>query len=276
MRSQSTFHSIAISFPPTNSVWGEPLIVACDVGYGTDKEAMGRQKEVSPDSLVSVDEDGTIQIAKRDGFLFDCVDICIEEGSINCLLGPDNCSSYLLQILARQLAPVEGTVHHPAGVPVGYLSTQTIRELVSSTDSVTTALHHLSQLHPQKSENEIRGHLSLFGLSPTSQGKTPICYLSGGEAYRFALARTMLEDTPVICMENPTASLDVESVRALAYGLQHWNGTVVMTSVDASFLRALPDLNCFVIVPEDGKLRRIPPEMQGIDGYLKMFYLDSN
>jgi ATPase subunit of ABC transporter with duplicated ATPase domains len=269
-----SFSSALFSFPKTASQWGEPLIVAYDIGYGFDKDALQRQEGPAVEESTFVDDDGILRFIKRDGFLFDCVNLCIEEGSINCLLGPDNYSSCLLQILAKRLVPVEGTVYQPPGVRVGYCSYHVVREIVFHTESSTTALVHLLKSYPKKNEKEIRGHLSQFGLSPTSQEKTPLCFLSGGEAFRFALAALMLEDPPVICIENPTASLDVESVQALAFGLQNWNGTVVMTSVDAFFLRALENLRCFVISESDGKLRRLPPEMQGIDGYLKKVHLD--
>lgn len=259
--------------PPTAAQWCEPLIVAHDVGYGTDVETLQKKSELPPEELTSVDDDGNIQIIKREGFLFDCVDICIEEGSINCLLGPDNRASHLLQILAKRLKPVEGTVYYPSGVRVGYCSSKFIADLISSADSSTTPLEHLFLAFPEKSENDLRGHLTKFGLSPTSHGKTPVCYLSGGEAFRFALAKIMLQDIPVLCLEDPTSSLDVESVQALAHGLQNWNGTVVMTSVDSFFLRALEDLRCFVILEDDGKLRRLPRDMLGIDGYLKSIHL---
>jgi ATPase subunit of ABC transporter with duplicated ATPase domains len=257
--------------PPTASQWGEPLIVAYDVGYGTDEDLISAQQNVSPDFLATIDDSGKLIIKKRDGFLFDCVDVSIEEGSINCLLGPHDSSSFLLKILAKKLQPVEGTVHHASGLQVGYCSAQIINELTSSIDATTTALEYLTPRYPQKTEKDIRGHLTLFGLSPESQAKTPLCYLSGGESFRFALAVLMLDDPPVLCIENPTSSLDVESVNALIHGLQNWNGTLVMTSVDAFFLRSLDGVKCFVIVPEEGKLRRISSEMQGIDGYLRAF-----
>ncbi|KAL3916568.1 MAG: hypothetical protein SGILL_005116 [Bacillariaceae sp.] len=264
----------AVQLPPISSQWGEPLISAYDVGYGTDKAAISAHQVVSPDSLATIDDNGKLTIHKRDGFLFDCVDICIEEASINCLLGPHDCSSFLLQILAKKLKPVEGTVHHAGGVNVGYCSPHSIKELIASMDTTTTALDYLTHIYPRKTEKEIRGHLTLFGMSAESAGKTPLCFLSGGESFRFALATVLLGGPPVLCIENPTSSLDVESVHALIHGLENWNGTVVMTSVDAFFLRSLDSVKCFAIVPEEGKLRRIPPELQGIDGYLKTFQFD--
>lgn len=248
--------------------------MAYDIGFGTDRELISAQLNVSPDSLATINDEGKLKIQKRDGFLFDCVDICIEEGSKNCLLGPHDSSASLLQVLAKKLQPVEGTVHHASGVQVGYCNSQTISDLIADVDAKTTALDYLTPRYPQKTEKELRGHLTSFGLSPSSQEKTPLCYLSGGESFRFALAALMLNDPPVLCIENPSSSLDVESVHALIHGLQNWNGTIVMTSVDAFFLRSLDGVKCFVIVPEEGKLRRIPSEMQGIDGFLKTLQFD--
>jgi len=247
------------------------LIVAYDVGYGTDKEAVTKQKNATPEFI----EDGEeLKILKRDGFLFDCVDICIEEGSRNCILGPSDVTSFLLRILAKKLAPVEGMVQHAAGLSVGYFDLEIVNTLVSTCGPNTTALGFLSQHYPSRTEEEIRAHLTGFGLSATVQGKTPICFLSGGETFRFVLAKIMMDNPSILFLEHPTASLDVESVQALSHGLGQWNGTLVMTSIDANFLRSLEDVKCFVIVPEEGKLRRIVSGegLQGMDAYLKTLH----
>lgn len=121
---------------------------------------------------------------------------------------------------------------------------------------------------PEKTEKDIRGELTAFGLSP-KQASTNVKFLSGGERSRLCLASLMLNDPQVLIMDEPTSHLDVESVEALIYGLKKWNGTLVMVSHDANFLRSLGG-NCFVIVKDEGKLRRIP---DGIDSYLKTFRL---
>ena len=43
-----------------------------------------------------------------------------------------------------------------------------------------------------------------------------------------------------------------------------------MVSQDANFLRSLEDVKCVVIMPEEGKVRRLEG---GIDAYLKSFRL---
>jgi ATPase subunit of ABC transporter with duplicated ATPase domains len=236
-------------------------------------EMMTKSQISKEEHIVPTDDGMGFKIQKRDGYLFDCVDICIEEGSLNCFLGPSISTSFLLQILAKQLAPVEGTVQHASGMNVGYCDVQFINKLVLTAGQTMTALEFLMQQYPQKSENEIRGHLTGLGLSPTCHGKTPLRYLSGGETFRFALARIMMDDPPILFLDHPTSSLDVESVQALSHGLRQWNGTVVMCSLDASFLRSLDDMNYYVLVPEEGKLRRIVQDggVYGIDTYLKTF-----
>jgi len=261
--------AIQFTLRPTPSVWGEPLITALEVGHGFDTETMSKSSSQSAPLLVD-ENDGKMTIVKRDGFLFDYIDLCIEEGSRNCILGPAaSGKSTLLKLLAKRLEPVEGEVHLAPGAQVAYFDSQVMEDIVAGTSQTTTALDYCSKLHPQKSDQELRGHLTAFGLCPTSQAKTPVCFLSGGEKTRFVLATLMMSNPPILFLDDPTCHLDVESVQALIYGLQRWNGTLVMISHDASFVRSLENVQCMVLLPEEGKLRRINGS---IDVYLKSFH----
>jgi ATP-binding cassette subfamily F protein 3 len=265
----SAFVLYLYRFRPTPSVWGEPLITALEVGHGFDTEAMSNSTQSAP--LLVDDNDGKMKIVKREAFLFDCIDLCIEEGSRNCILGAAaSGKSTLLKLLANKLAPAEGEVHLASGVQVAYFDAHVMEDIVASVSPTTTALDYCSRLHPQKSDQDLRGHLTAFGLCPTAQAKTPICYMSGGEKTRFVLATLMVSDPPVLFLDDPTCHLDVESVQALIYGLQRWNGTLVMISHDASFVRSLENVRCTVLLPEEGKLRHIDGS---IDVYLKSFQL---
>jgi len=86
----------------------------------------------------------------------------------------------------------------------------------------------------------------------------------------------MLNNPPVLCLEHPTSHLDVESVQAFSHGLRQWNGTVIMVCQDASFLRSLENIRCVVVVPEEGKVRRIVDDdrcnMHGMDAYLSRLH----
>ena len=249
------------SFRSTSCVWDEPLIMAMDVGhgYGPFSESAGPSAE-----------DPTI-IKSKPGFLFDCVDLCIKEGHKYCLLGGSaSGKSTLLRLLVKRETPLEGSIQHAHGVEIGYFGQETMDQLlkdVSAKGEVTTALSYLAERYPRKTEKELRGELTNFGMSP-DQATTNVLFLSGGERCRLCLASLMLGNPHVLCLDNPTTNLDVESVEALIHGLQQWeNGTVIMVSHDVNIIRSL-EAQCVVIIEKEGKLRRIDGS---IDNYLKAF-----
>ena len=233
------------------------------------------EEDGAPTTNDQTNENPLFQVMKRDGFCFDCVDMCIEENSINCILGPTELSSYLLQILAKKVSPTEGTVHHASGINIGFIDSVTLDQFKNELDSTTmTAVEFLSKIYPGRTQEELRAYLTSFGMSSDSQTKTPACCLSGGETFRFVLAVQMIQMPPILFLDSPTSHLDVESVNALSYGLHQWNGTLVMVCHDASFLRSLDQVKCVVIVPEEGKVRRIVREegVGSMDSYLNSFH----
>ena len=122
-------------------------------------------------------------------------------------------------------------------------------------------------MFPKKNEQDIRGQLSSFGLGP-QQASTHIQFLSGGERCRLCLAMLMLSDPQLLVLDEISNHFDPESVDALAYGIQQWNGTILMVSHDVHFIRQL-DAKCFVLMNE-GKLKFV---QGGIDSYLKTLSL---
>eukprot|EP00538_Stauroneis_constricta_P006390 CAMPEP_0119556620 /NCGR_PEP_ID=MMETSP1352-20130426/8499_1 /TAXON_ID=265584 /ORGANISM="Stauroneis constricta, Strain CCMP1120" /LENGTH=724 /DNA_ID=CAMNT_0007603597 /DNA_START=56 /DNA_END=2230 /DNA_ORIENTATION=- len=247
--------------PP--SVWGEALITAFDLGYKFQGEGSADTPEQQE---TKNDEAAPLGIIKKPGFMFDSVDLCVEEGSKVCILGSNGSGkSTLLRLLAKTEPPTEGTVHHASGLTIGFWDANMLKRLTQD-HGPKTSLEYLQEKYSHKTEQDIRGELTSFGLGP-SQISRPLHYLSGGEQTRLALVDLMLQDPPVLILDNPTCHLDVESVKAMTYGLQQWKGTVVMVSHDACFLRSL-DVRCFVLMEEEGKLRWLDG---GMDTYLKHF-----
>ena len=216
-------------------------------------------------------DDDPMVITGKPGFLFDCVDLCIKEGHTYCLLGGNaSGKSTLLRLLAKREEPIEGTIQHAQSVEIGYFAQETMDQLlkdISAKGELTTALSYLAERFPRKTERELRGELTNFGMNP-DQATTNVLFLSGGERCRLCLASLMLENPHVLCLDNPTTNLDVESVEALIHGLQQWkDGTVIMVSHDVNMIRSL-EAECAVIIEKEGKLRRIDGS---IDNYLKAF-----
>lgn len=263
--------AIQFNFPPTDSQWGEPLITALEVGFGyqVDGQAStGPSMQYTPRAYPPGCD---LEITKKDGFLFDCVDFCLDEGARHCVSGPSaSGKSTLLQILSKRRSPLEGVVHHASGVQVGYFDASEMHEYIidMAADKSTTAIDYLTSKYPDMTEKELRGHLTGFGLPPTVQAMTPIVFLSSGEKCRLILAVEMMTNPPILVLDDPTLYLDVSSVYALVYGLQKWDGSLLVVSSDANFLRSLHNLKCSVLLPGEGKLRRVDG---GIDTYLKTF-----
>lgn len=278
-------------FRQVSSKWhDEPLIMAIDVGHGFN---VNNEVLVNEASTTNKQPLSTSSIfPKKNGYLLDCVDLCIEEGHVYCIMGENSCGkSTLLKLLAKQdnVIPLEGKVIHAHNVEVAFIDQHNIDSLImlatdsrmtnadndnsnkpnqGKTISSWTALEYLTNKHPTKTGQEIRSELTSFGLStPNQVSGIPISFLSGGERRRLYFANVMLSNPHVLIVDEPTNNLDVESVHALIYGLSNWDGTLVVASHDLNFIRSL-DARCYVIVPYEGKLRRVDC---GIDSYLKSF-----
>lgn len=289
---------IQFKFRDVKCKWNEPLIRAMDVGHGYDIPSIATaiDNELGQEEQnINNTEQIVIPITKKKGYLFDCIDLCIPEHSITCILGSNGCGkSTLLRILAGDTLPLEGKIHLAWQVQVCYFSQHVADDLIwqylsnnkSSVSKVQTPLALLKQEFPQKSEHDLRSEMTAFGLNPKQQTKSNIKFLSGGERCRLCLANMMLRDPQVLILDEPTNHLDVESVEALIYGLQHWNGTVILVSHDANLIRSVCDSSdatsvicgdaaatestacCYVLMENEGKLRRLEG---GIDSYLKSF-----
>ena len=65
---------------------------------------------------------------------------------------------------------------------------------------------------------------------------TTVGKLSGGQKARLALAIVMWEKPHVLILDEPTNHLDMDSIRALATGLNDFQGAVLLVSHNQGFL----------------------------------------
>lgn len=80
-----------------------------------------------------------------------------------------------------------------------------------------------------------RAYLSRFNFQGAEQNKK-VGVLSGGERNRLHLAMTMKQEANVLLLDEPTNDLDVNAIRALEEGLEHFAGCAVIISHDRWFL----------------------------------------
>src|SRR5271165_3018171 len=101
-------------------------------------------------------------------------------------------------------------------------------------DSITkgmTAIDWLWQLDPTASQQELRGLMGQMLFSGDDALK-PTRALSGGECARLIFCRLMLQKPNVLVLDEPTNHLDLESINALNFALQKYDGTVLLVTHD--------------------------------------------
>lgn len=88
--------------------------------------------------------------------------------------------------------------------------------------------------------------------------------LSGGQLQKVACAQALVQDTPVVLLDEPTSNLDpraIEDVRAAVARLRELGRTVVVAEHRVYFLEGLADE---VVLMQDGRVAR---RMSGADFY---------
>ena len=94
-----------------------------------------------------------------------------------------------------------------------------------------TLLDYLREFDPKSSQQELRGLLGQM-LFPGEDATKDTSNLSGGEAARLIFCRLMLQQPNFLVLDEPTNHLDLESINALNFALQKYDGTVLLVTHD--------------------------------------------
>ena len=99
---------------------------------------------------------------------------------------------------------------------------------------VLTAVGHHA---PTADDNTLRARLAGFLLGADAV-RRPVGTLSGGERFRATLAALLLAEPPpqLLVMDEPTNSLDLDSVAQLVAALRQYRGALLVASHDEPFL----------------------------------------
>jgi putative hydroxymethylpyrimidine transport system ATP-binding protein len=148
--------------------------------------------------------------------VFDTLELELPGGRTTCLLGPSGVGKTSLLRLIAGLAPdTQGDVVDEAGRPVvGRIAYLAQRDLLlpwlSVLGNVTLGYRLRGEARGRTgrrtTETRARALLARVGLAERA-GDRP-AQLSGGERQRVALARTLMEDRPVVLMDEPFSALD--------------------------------------------------------------------
>jgi ATP-binding cassette, subfamily F, member 3 len=168
--------------------------------------------------------------------------------------------STLVKTIARDLAPICGTVTEGKGLNIGYFAQQELDVLRPADNPLEHMVRLAKQGLPQGQsgrEQDLRTFLGSFNFSG-DMVKQPVGTMSGGEKARLVLCMIVWQRPNLLLMDEPTNHLDLATREALAMALNEFEGTVMLVSHDRSLLRSVCDEFWLVsrggIEPFDGDL----------------------
>tara|TARA_R110000868_G_scaffold117600_15_gene312590 strand:+ start:90368 stop:91081 length:714 start_codon:yes stop_codon:yes gene_type:complete len=164
------------------------------------------------------------------------VNLGFHSSEIVFILGPNGIGkSCLLQTLSGVIPPLSGELPHLdlSAVERAKLISYCAQEVIESSDLLVE--DYLALIIPsQKSLYD----LVLNGLELHEFLKKPLINLSGGERQRVRLGASLLQDSKVYLLDEPTNSLDpkpVQSLSTLLSSLRKINKSCVIVSHDLNF-----------------------------------------
>jgi ATP-binding cassette ChvD family protein len=169
-----------------------------------------------------------------DCLLFDNLSFSLPKGGIVGVIGPNGAGkSTLFKIIAGLVKPDTGTLILGDTVKLGYVDQN--REIDGNLNVWECISDGKETVSLGKMEVNSRGYVSRFNFSGSDQ-QNIVKDLSGGERNRVHLARTLKEGANLLLLDEPTNDLDVNTLRALEEGLEHFGGCAVVSSHDRWFL----------------------------------------
>lgn len=220
------------------------------------------------------------------------LDLRVPDGRVTTIIGPNGCGkSTLLRGLGRLLRPMSGTVTLD-GTPLSELPTRRIAQTLailpqrhtapeglSVADLVSRGRHPRQRWYQQFSpadELAVRSALEATGISDLAD--VPVNELSGGQAQRAWISMTLVQDTPILLLDEPTTYLDLAhqlEILELVQGLNRdLDRTVVMVLHDISLAARFSD---HIVAMADGAIvaQGVPEDVVNADVLWDVFRLRS-
>lgn len=152
----------------------------------------------------------------------------IPTGSLVAIVGPNGAGkSTLLKALAGQLRPLQGELEGLQGQRIAYLPQQTSMDRsfpITVQDMVAMGLwHEVGVLRAFRPEHTQRCRQALIQVGLSGFEKRGLDTLSGGQFQRALFARLMLQDAPIVLLDEPFAAVDTRTTNDLLAILHTWH-----------------------------------------------------
>ncbi len=143
-----------------------------------------------------------------------------------------------VKLLTKQIEPNSGKVTHGTGLEISYFDQHrtelnpnySLQQILCPTGGDQVFL-------PNKTMH-VAGYLKQFMFDPKLL-TAKLSTLSGGEASRLLLAKTLINPGNLLILDEPTNDLDIDSLEILLEILGDYSGTLILISHDRDFLDRL-------------------------------------
>lgn len=140
----------------------------------------------------------------------------------------------LLNLLAGELTPAEGTVTHHTSLKMGYFGQTNINRL-DMNNAIEDEILKVMPEHNRGRARTICGIMMFEG----DHGLKKIDKLSGGEKSRVLLGKLLVSPANLLLLDEPTNHLDMESIDSLIEAIESFDGAVLIVTHSEMMLNAL-------------------------------------
>ncbi len=165
------------------------------------------------------------------------LDLRIDADDRIALLGSNgNGKSTFAKLIAKRLAPFDGSSTMAPGLKVAFFAQHQMDDLIPEDN----AIDHVRKLMPDAPEAKVRARVAGMGLA-TAKMNTPAKDLSGGEKARLLMGLAAFDGPNLLILDEPTNHLDIDSREALVEALNEFPGAVILISHDRHLVEATVD-----------------------------------
>jgi ATP-binding cassette subfamily F protein uup len=163
----------------------------------------------------------------------------VKKGEKIGVIGPNGVGkSTLIRILIKELEPKAGKVTHGTNLDITYFDQYRTELNPSHSLKQTICPGGADQIILKDRTMHVAGYLKKFMFDPKMLDDK-VSTLSGGEAGRLLLAKSLINPGNFLVLDEPTNDLDMDSLEMLLEILADYQGTLIMVSHDRDFLERL-------------------------------------
>lgn len=188
-------------------------------------------------------------------------------GSRVALVGPNGAGkTTLLKLILGKLDPTKGNIQRDHHLRLSHFH----QHMGDQLDMGKSAVDWLCAVHPTLGYNNhtMRGWIGHYGLTGKSQ-VIPMRQLSDGQRRRVLFAHLGLLQPHMLCFDEPTNALDLDTIDALAAAINNFDGGAIIISHDFRLIEQVAET---VWIVNDGEVNEFDGTIREYKDQLKASY----